>query len=165
MKETRISEASRIVGNFGEMALAFYLTKKRIHVMNVNTVFFDLMARDKGKHVFNTDKIVGISVKLRDRSETTPSCTIVINDFERIKEFARKWNVEPWFCLSIVCRKKEQKTLEGFIFSCASALKYFSRGKRKHAISFSRLRKAREIGEIDGNKCFKWILEQGDQIK
>lgn len=156
--EDRISEASRIVGDFGEMALAYYLTKKKIHVMRVNTVFFDLMVKDRSKHVFDTDKIVGLSVKLRDRSETTSTCTIQIKEFESIKNFAQKWNVEPWFCLSIVYRKKDQRMLEGFIFSCKSAPKYFADGKRVFAISFSRLRHARDSGELSANRCFKWIL-------
>jgi len=54
--------------------------------------------------------------------------------------------------------EKEHRVLEGFLFSYKDAVEFFSKGKRKYAISFSKLRK--EIGKkfIQEKNYFKWYL-------
>lgn len=155
----KLPEESRIAGVFGESATAFHLIKKGIHVMNVDTVFFDVMVKDPARKMFNTKNIVGISVKIRDRSSTTPSCTVQIKEFPKIQLFSDKWNVDPWFCFIIIFKEKGKKILEGFLFSSEDAKKYMAEGKREYAISFSKLRKARDCKELSGNNCFTWRLE------
>jgi hypothetical protein len=155
----RTPENSRIVGNFGEYALAFFLTKKRINVMRVDTVFFDLIAHDDSGKIFPKDTNVGISVKMRD----TVGGTIPHTDFEKIKDYAKKWNIVPYMCHIQVHEEKEQKILEGYIFCAYDAEKFFNGTKRSYAISFSKLRKytyADENSEFRKNNYFKWILEQ-----
>lgn len=152
-------EESRIVGIFGESVTSFYLIKKGVHVMNADTVFFDVMAKDPKKTVFKTNKIVGISVKLRDRTTTTSSCTIQISEYPKVQSFAKKWQVDPWFCFIIVFKKKNNKILEGFLFSAKDAKKYMSEGRRQYAISFSKLRKARDNNKLSEQNYFKWVLE------
>ena len=152
-------EESRLVGDFGEYALAYFLTKKGIHVMRADTVFFDIIVKDPKGIIFKKNKITGISVKIRDRTQSTSTCTIPHTDFTRIKEYGKKWNIEPWMCHMIVFTDKEKKRiLEGFLFSYKDAEKFFAQGKRKYAISFSLLRK--EIGKkfVRDKNYFKWFL-------
>ena len=152
-------EENRLVGHFGEFALAFFLTKKGINVMVPDTVFFDIIAKDSKGLVFSKNKITGISVKIRDRTQSTGSCTIPIKDFPKIKSFGIKWNIDPWICHMIVFTDKEKRrVLEGFIFPYKDAKIYFSKGKRKYAVSFSLLR--RKIGKkfIKEKNYLKWYL-------
>jgi len=157
-KKSRLEEESRLVGDFGELALAFYLTKLGIHVIRADTVFFDLIVKDKRKIIFKNDKLVGISVKIRDRTSTTPSCTIQLKEYNRIKSFGEKWGLEPWICFIIVYKKDNKRILEGFLFPYEKAKDYMAHGKRKYAISFSKLRQAHENGFIKEKEYFKWTL-------
>jgi hypothetical protein len=50
-------EENRIVGDFGEYALAYFLTKKGIHIFRADTVFFDLIAKDPSDKLFPKKKI------------------------------------------------------------------------------------------------------------
>jgi hypothetical protein len=159
MKKLRTPEESRIVGNFGEYALAYYLSKKGINVIRADTVFFDLIVKDKKGIIFPRDEIIGVSVKLRDRSFTTPSCTIQHEDFEQISDYGSKWNIKPYFCHMIIYSDKEDgRVLQGFIFSQDTIKKYFSEKKREFAVSFSKLRD--DIGKefIQDKNYFRWKL-------
>ena len=149
-------EESRIVGNFGEYVLAFYLAKKGINVIRADTHFFDLIVKDTSGRVFKKNDIIGISVKFRDRTLTTSTCTIPYKEFESVVKFGKKWKFEPYFCHIIVSREEDQGILEGFIFSRKSAKKYFAKRKRQHAISFSKLRADRSLTQ--SNRYFKWNL-------
>jgi hypothetical protein len=159
MSMARISEESNIVGNFGEYVTAFYLVKLGINVLRADTVCFDLFVTDSKGIIFPKNETCGISVKARDRSNTTKSCTIERKDFPKIESHAKKWRIHPWICHIIIFKKNGQRILEGFIFTWREAKKYFSGRKRKYAISFSRLRE-----EIDGRfagtkRYFKWCLD------
>ncbi len=158
MKSGRIEEESRLVGDFGELALAFYLTKLGINVIRANTVFFDLIVKDKNKIIFKNGNSVGISVKTRDRSNTTSTCTIPLAEYEKIKSFGGKWNLEPWICYIIVFRKNNKRMLQGFLFPYERAIDYMAHGKREYAISFSKLRQAHDEGKIKEKEFLEWIL-------
>lgn len=157
--DMRIVEEPKIVGDFGEFVTAYYLTKLGINVLRADTVCFDLFATDSRGVVFPKKATCGISVKIRDRSNTTPACTIVRKDFPKIKSHAKKWQIDPWICHLIVSKRENQKILEGFLLPVSEAQKYFAEGKRQFAISFSKLRK--EInGKFAGTKrYFKWVLD------
>jgi|SRR3989344_2985539 len=153
-------EENRIVGDFGEYALAYYLTKKGVHVIRVDTVFFDLIMKDPNQEISNIpNKIIGISVKTRDRSNTTPSCTIQIKDYNKIEQFGEKWNIQPWIGIIIISKNNEKnRVLEGFMFNYSKAKDYFSKGKRENAVSISKLRKDVDNYFIKTKNYFKWVL-------
>lgn len=157
--DMRIVEEPKIVGDFGEFVTAYYLTKLGINVLRADTVCFDLFITDSRGVVFPKKATCGISVKIRDRSNTTRSCTIVRSDLPQIESYAKKWGIEPWLCHLIISKKGGQRTLEGFLFPLSEAPKFLGEGKRKFAISFSKLRK--EIkGSFAGTKrYFKWELD------
>ena len=159
--KTWTEEENRISGIFGESATAFFLSKKGANVLLVDTVFFDIIARDKSSRIFNTTRKVGISVKFRDRRYTTRSCTVSIKDFPKIREMAEKWDVEPWFCYVIVAMRNNEEFLEGFLFSAKDASQYMATEKQEYAISFAKLRKAREEKRITKECYFCWHLEKG----
>jgi hypothetical protein len=158
LKKERLEEESRLVGDFGELVLAFYLTKLGINVIRADTVFFDLIAKDKNRIIFKNGNLVGISIKIRDRSVTTPSCTIQLKEYEKIKSFGEKWGLEPWICFIIVFRKEGKRILQGFLFPYEDGRGYMSHKKRKNAISFSKLREATRNGKIKENEFFEWII-------
>ena len=155
--KVRLSEENRIVGVFGESLVAFQLIKRGVHVLLVDTVFFDLIVKDGSGRTFSKEKNVGISVKFRDRRFTTPSCSVVVEDSSEIESFAEKWNVVPWFCLIICSVDKDGKDcLEGFLFSAQDAHRYMVDKGRKNAVSFSKLRKAKNDGVITSHHYFCW---------
>ena len=152
-------EETGIVGQFGELATAYYLSKLGISVLKADTICFDLFARDSDGVLFPKGRTVGLSVKIRDRSNTTPTCTIERPDFPDIKSHARKWDVEAWIAHLIVSKSRGSRILEGFLIPAREARKYFAGGARPYAISFSSLRK-----DIDGRfagtgRYFKWHLD------
>ena len=155
-------EENRISGIFGESATAFFLSKRGVNVLLVDTVFFDVIAREKSAKIFNTTKKVGISVKFRDRRYTTSSCTVAIKDFPKIKEMSEKWDVIPWFCYLIAFKNKQEEVLEGFLFSAEDAIKYMATEKQKYAISFAKLRQARKDNQISKECYFRWQLEKAE---
>lgn len=148
------SEESRIVGDFGEGVLAYFLTKKGLNVIRADTVFFDLIVRDPYGKLFQKDKIIGISVKIRSSGGTIP----FDKDFKKLKKCTKKWNVVPYICfMRIIERKGGNKKLEAFLFEANNARNYLGGTKRKLAISFSKLKKDNEKFK-EGENYFIWDL-------
>jgi hypothetical protein len=84
-----------VSGDFGELLVSYYLVKKRLHVIVAKSEGFDLLVNDTEGLLFAKDRLIGISVKTRQKSSL---CLNVGIASEKLLRAAKIWKFVPYFC-------------------------------------------------------------------
>jgi hypothetical protein len=84
-----------VSGDFGELLVSYYLIKKKLHVIVAKSEGFDLLLNDTKGLLFEKDRLVGISVKTRQKGSVCLDLEIAS---EKLKRAARIWKFAPYFC-------------------------------------------------------------------
>lgn len=84
-----------VSGDFGELLVSYYLVKKRLHVIVAKSEGFDLLINDTKGFLFEKDKLIGISVKTRQKSSL---CLDLRKAYDKLKNAAEVWKFMPYFC-------------------------------------------------------------------
>ena len=84
-----------VSGDFGELLVSYYLVKKKLHVIIAKSEGFDLLVNDTKGLLFEKDRLVGISVKTRQKRSLCLDLEIAS---EKLKRAAKIWKFIPYFC-------------------------------------------------------------------
>lgn len=82
-------------GDFGELLVSYYLVKKRLHVIVAKSEGFDLLVNDIEGKLFEKNRLIGISVKTRQKRSL---CLDLEAGVDKLKEAAEIWKFIPYFC-------------------------------------------------------------------
>ena len=84
-----------VSGDFGELLVSYYLVKKKLHVIVAKSEGFDLLVNDTRGLLFEKDKLIGISVKTRQKRSLCLDLDIAS---DKLKRAAKIWKFIPYFC-------------------------------------------------------------------
>jgi len=121
-----LREATKIIGNLGELLLAYNLVTRRIKVARTDLAGFDLVVKDEARSLLSTSRLVGISVKTRGGKPSIPF------PLKTIRDEAKKWNLVPYLSCVLIDEN------EAFLFPLEAADKLLT--EKRKAISISKLR-------------------------
>jgi Holliday junction resolvase-like predicted endonuclease len=109
-KVRKSSRHSKIVGDFGESLVLYWLSKHGFECAKVDHTGIDLIANNRFTH-----EVMGISVKSRTRLEGTETDTVNIpaDDFKKIDDACRAFMCKPY--IAVVVDAKD--TIRVFIVS------------------------------------------------
>ncbi|MGN6554031.1 MAG: hypothetical protein ACTHLW_09950 [Verrucomicrobiota bacterium] len=98
MNITKSSRHSKIVGDFGEMLVLYWLSKHGFECASVDHTGIDLIARHPRK-----EEVMGISVKSRTRTAGTENEYVIVKrgDFEKAKAACDAFGCEPYFAIVV----------------------------------------------------------------
>ncbi len=84
-----------VSGDFGELLVSYYLVKKKLHVIVAKSEGFDLLVNDTRGLFFEKDRLIGISVKTRQKRSI---CLDLHIASEKLHRAAKIWKFIPYFC-------------------------------------------------------------------
>jgi hypothetical protein len=84
-----------VSADFGELLVSYYLVKKKLHVIVAKSEGFDLLVNDTRGLFFEKDRLIGISVKTRQKRSLCLDLRIAS---EKLHRAARIWKFIPYFC-------------------------------------------------------------------
>lgn len=116
MKVSRSSRHAKIVGDFGEALVLYWLSKYGYECARIDHTGIDLIARNPRKK-----EVMGISVKSRTRTEGTERdvVNISIDNFEKAKNACRAFGCVPYFAIVV----DAGEIIRGFVLSMDHMLK------------------------------------------
>ncbi|MFZ1978347.1 MAG: hypothetical protein WAV76_10370 [Bacteroidota bacterium] len=116
MKVSRSSRHAKIVGDFGEALVLYWLSKYGYECARIDYTGIDLIARNPHKK-----EVMGISVKSRTRTEGTESdvVNIPIDNFEKAKNACHAFGCVPYFAIVV----DAGEIIRGFVLSMDHLLK------------------------------------------
>ena len=133
-----------VSGDFGELLLAYYFVKKKLHVIIAQSVGFDLLVKDKKGVILPKNKLIGISVKTRQQKSYSIDLR---SDRIKLKKASKIWKFIPYFCFI--------SPLEAVIFPLNAAFIKYAKTDTGW-ISLPRLKKIKSDKKIH----FKWRIEE-----
>lgn len=89
-----IGNDTMVSGKFGELLIAYYFVKQKLHVILANSVGFDLVVKDRKGKFFIKDRLIGINVKARQSKSISLDLE---KDISKLKKASRIWNFLPYF--------------------------------------------------------------------
>jgi len=116
MKVSKSSRHAKIVGDFGEALVLYWLSKYGYECARIDHTGIDLIARNPSKK-----ELMGISVKSRTRTEGTESdvVNIPIDNFEKAKNACIAFGCVPYFAIVV----DAGEIIRGYILSMDHLLK------------------------------------------
>jgi hypothetical protein len=116
MKVSKSSRHAKIVGDFGEALVQYWLSKYGYECARVDHTGIDLIARNPNK-----EEVMGISVKSRTRTEGTENevVNISVDNFEKAKIACRAFGCIPYFAIVVDAGER----IRGYILSMDHLLK------------------------------------------
>jgi Holliday junction resolvase-like predicted endonuclease len=98
MEITKSSRHSKIVGDFGEALVLYWLSKDGFECARVDHTGIDLIARNR-----HTQELMGISVKSRSRSTGTQSASVNLSHdgFDKAREACRAFGCQPYYAIVV----------------------------------------------------------------
>jgi|GEM_PF-4967346 len=84
-----------VSGDFGELLVSYYLVKRKVHVIVAKSEGFDLLVNDANGFLFEKDRLIGISVKTRQKGSL---CLDLRKAYSRLRTAAKIWKFVPYFC-------------------------------------------------------------------
>jgi len=84
-----------VSGDFGELLLAYYFAKQKLHVIVAKSAGFDLLVKDPMGKIFKKNKLIGISVKTRQQNSFSLDLD---KDIFKLERAAKVWDFIPYFC-------------------------------------------------------------------
>jgi hypothetical protein len=116
MKVSKSSRHAKIVGDFGEALVQYWLSKYGYECARVDHTGIDLIARNPNK-----EEVMGISVKSRTRTEGTEHevVNISVDNFEKAKIACRAFGCIPYFAIVV----DAGEIIRGFVLSMEHLLK------------------------------------------
>jgi hypothetical protein len=96
MKVKKVGRYRKIVGDFGENLVLYWLTKYGVECATLDHIGIDLIARNR-----YTNELMGISVKGRCRNTGKEGVCITIpkNHFKKVKIACKTFNCIPYFAI------------------------------------------------------------------
>jgi len=91
-----------VSGDFGELLVSYYLVKKKLHVIVAKSEGFDLLVNDTRGLLFEKDKLIGISVKTRQKRSLCLDLDIAS---DKLKRATKIWKFIPYFCYVTPCEE------------------------------------------------------------
>ena len=124
-RKMRIKKSTRhakITGDFGEMAVLYWLSKYGFECALVDHTGIDIIARNP-----HTNEIMGISVKSRSRTEEQEDEYVSIpnDNFDKAEKACAAFGCIPYFAIVV----DAGETIRGFILPMAKVLTLFPKGK------------------------------------
>ena len=122
MKIKKITRHPKIVGDFGEDIVLYWLSKYGFECAFVDHTGIDIIARNP-----HTPEVMGISVKSRTRIEGKEEDYVKIEskDFDNAVAACKAFRCVPYFAIVV----DAGDTIRGFILPMAHLLKLFPKGK------------------------------------
>jgi len=98
MEITKSSRHSKIVGDFGEALVLYWLSKDGFECARVDHTGIDLIARNR-----HTQELMGISVKSRSRFTGTKSDSINLSHdgFDKAREACHAFGCQPYYAIVV----------------------------------------------------------------
>jgi Holliday junction resolvase-like predicted endonuclease len=122
MKINKSTRHAKITGDFGETVVLYWLSKYGFEVAPVDHTGIDIIARNP-----HTQKVMGISVKSRSRTEGAEEEYVSIpnDNFQKAEAACSAFGCVPYFAIVV----DGGDTIRGFILPMAHLLRLFPKGK------------------------------------
>jgi hypothetical protein len=122
MRVRKSTRHAKITGDFGEMAILYWLSKYGFECAQVDHTGIDIIARNP-----HTNEIMGISVKSRSRTEGAEDEYLSIrnDNFDKAEKACAAFGCVPYFAIVV----DAGETIRGFILPMTKLLTLFPKGK------------------------------------